>query len=150
MLQRERERERETERKEMTPKFYKYNSLFIRTNYLKFLQISWTDPRDTTNPPPPKKIKIWFISNISWSCIDTCWFYFHSKICLLINLHSHILRLRGSAAACLLRLWVRIPPGAWPFVCSECCVFCQVEVSATSWSLVQRSSTDCGALLCVI
>jgi len=26
----------------------------------------------------------------------------------------------------------------------------QVEVSATSWSLVQRSPTDCGASLCVI
>jgi hypothetical protein len=29
---------------------------------------------------------------------------------------------RGSAAACLLGSWVRIPPGAWMFVCSECCV----------------------------
>jgi len=29
-------------------------------------------------------------------------------------------------------------------------VCCQVEVSATSLSLVQRSSTDCGASLCVI
>jgi len=29
-------------------------------------------------------------------------------------------------------------------------VCCQVEVSATSWSLVQRSTTDCDALLCVI
>ena len=28
-----------------------------------------------------------------------------------------------------LRLWVRIPPRAWMFVCCECC---QVEVSATS------------------
>jgi len=27
-------------------------------------------------------------------------------------------------------------------------VCCQVEVSATSWSLVQRSPTDCGASLC--
>ena len=27
---------------------------------------------------------------------------------------------------------------------------CQVEVSVTDWSLVQRSPTDCGALLCVI
>ena len=27
---------------------------------------------------------------------------------------------------------------------------CQVEVSATSWSLIQRSPTDCGASLCVI
>ena len=29
-------------------------------------------------------------------------------------------------------------------------VCCQVEVSATNWSLVQRSSTDCGASLSVI
>jgi hypothetical protein len=35
------------------------------------------------------------------------------------------------------------------FVCCECCC-CQVEVSATSWSLVQRILTDCGASLCVI
>jgi len=27
---------------------------------------------------------------------------------------------RRSTAACLLRLWVRIPPGAWIFVCCEC------------------------------
>jgi hypothetical protein len=33
------------------------------------------------------------------------------------------------------------------FVCCECC---QVGVSATSQSLVQRSPTDCGASLCVI
>ena len=29
---------------------------------------------------------------------------------------------RRSAAACLLRSWARIPPGAWTFVCCECCV----------------------------
>jgi len=48
----------------------------------------------------------------------------------------------GSAAARLLRLWVWIPSGG-----RDVCVFClccQVEVSATSWSLVQRSLTDCG------
>jgi len=33
--------------------------------------------------------------------------------------HYTVLR---SSAACLLRLWVRIPPEAWMFVCSECCV----------------------------
>ena len=27
-----------------------------------------------------------------------------------------------SAAASLLRFWVRIPPGAWMFFCCECCV----------------------------
>jgi hypothetical protein len=31
-------------------------------------------------------------------------------------------RRRRSAAARLLRLWFRIPPGAWMFVCCECCV----------------------------
>ena len=29
---------------------------------------------------------------------------------------------RRSAAARLLRLWVRIPAGSWMFVCCECCV----------------------------
>jgi hypothetical protein len=29
---------------------------------------------------------------------------------------------RSSASAHLLRLWVRIPPEAWVFVCCECCV----------------------------
>ena len=29
---------------------------------------------------------------------------------------------RRSSAARLLRLWVRIPPGTWMFVCCECCV----------------------------
>jgi hypothetical protein len=29
-------------------------------------------------------------------------------------------------------------------------VCCEIEVSANSWSLVQRSPTDCGASLCVI
>jgi len=53
---------------------------------------------------------------------------------------------RRSAAARLLRFWVLIPPGAWTFVC---CVCCHVEVSATSWWLVQRSPTDCGPS-CVI
>ena len=102
-----------------------------------------------------------------------------------------VLRHRSTAAR-LLRLWVRIPPEAWMFVCCkccvlsgrglcdgliirsedsyrlwrvavcdqvtsswiyvswECCVCCQVEVSATEWSLVQRSPTDCGASLCMI
>jgi len=53
-----------------------------------------------------------------------------------------------SAAARLLRSWVRIPRGhGCVSVVSVVC--CQVEVSATSWSLVQRSPTDCGAS-CVI
>jgi hypothetical protein len=48
----------------------------------------------------------------------------------------------GSAAARLLGLWVRIPPrhGCLSLVSVVCC---QVEVSATGWSLVQRSPTEC-------
>ena len=55
------------------------------------------------------------------------------------------LRLRSTAAR-LLRSWVRIPlgHGCLSVVC------CQLEVSATSWSFVQRSPTDCGVSLCVI
>jgi hypothetical protein len=53
----------------------------------------------------------------------------------------------SSKAARLLRSCVRIPPVAWMFIC---CVCCQVEVSATSWSLVQRSPINSGASLCVI
>ena len=52
---------------------------------------------------------------------------------------------RGCAADRLLGLRVRIPPGAWMSVCCECC---QVKVSATGRSLVQRSPTDCGVSLC--
>jgi hypothetical protein len=40
------------------------------------------------------------------------------------------------------------PQAAHLSVVSVMC--CQVEVYATSWSLVQRSPTDCGASLCVI
>ena len=49
---------------------------------------------------------------------------------------------RRSAAARLLRLWVRIPlrHGCLSVVSVVCC---QVEVSETSWSLIQRSHTDC-------
>jgi len=57
---------------------------------------------------------------------------------------------RRFAAARLLRMCVRIPPGTWIFVCCDFCVCCQVEVSSTSWSLVQRSLTECGASLCAI
>jgi hypothetical protein len=55
---------------------------------------------------------------------------------------------RRSAVVRLLRWWVWIPLVAWMFVVGVVC--CQVEVSATSWSLLQRSPADCGASLCVI
>jgi hypothetical protein len=57
---------------------------------------------------------------------------------------------RGSAAARLLGLWVSNPNGGMD-VCLLWVVCCQVEVSATSWSLVQRSPTDSGgSQMCMI
>ena len=47
-------------------------------------------------------------------------------VCSYICVHGRSQWLRGlrrrSAAARLLRLWFRIPPGAWMFICCECCV----------------------------
>jgi hypothetical protein len=54
--------------------------------------------------------------------------------------------MRGCAAARLLGLWVRIPPGAWMSVVSV--VWYQVEISASGCSLVQRRPTDCGVSEC--
>jgi len=49
---------------------------------------------------------------------------------------------RGFAATRLLRLWVRMPLGHGCLsVVSIVC--CQVEVSASGWSLIQRSPTEC-------
>jgi hypothetical protein len=75
--------------------------------------------------------------------------YIYGALCKARNLNvlyiwtcgsqwPHSLR-RRSTAARLLRSWVWIPPGAWMFVC---CVCCQVDVSATSLSLVQGNPTD--------
>jgi hypothetical protein len=50
---------------------------------------------------------------------------------------------RGPAAARLLGLRVRIPPGKWILSLVNV-VYCQVEASALGWSRVQRSSTECG------
>jgi len=50
----------------------------------------------------------------------------------------------GSAAPLLLGLQVRIPPVAW-IICLVCC---QVDVSASGWSLAQRSPTKSGVFEC--
>ena len=69
--------------------------------------------------------------------LSHCFWFYRTKMQYCRSQWPRGLR-RRSAAARLLRLWVRI------VVC------CQVEVSATGWSLVQRSPTDCDASLCVI
>jgi hypothetical protein len=74
--------------------------------------------------------------------------YLKSRIFYPVNFLSYCtlcsLR-RRSAAARLLRLWVRIPPGAWMFVCYVCCV-----LSGRGLCDELIPPTDCGASLCVI
>jgi hypothetical protein len=76
---------------------------------------------------------------------------------LLKNTYSTILLLhssqwprglrRGSAAARLLELWVRILAEAWCLsVVSVVC--CQVKFSASGWSLIQRSPIERGVSEC--
>jgi hypothetical protein len=52
---------------------------------------------------------------------------------------------RGSAAACLLGLWVRILSGHGCLSVVGV-VFCQVEVSAWGWSQVRSSYTECSCV----
>ena len=53
----------------------------------------------------------------------------------------------GLGADRLLGLRVRIPAGALMSVSSVCC---QMEVSATGWSLVQRNPAECGLSVSVM
>jgi hypothetical protein len=80
------------------------------------------------------------IKNIQHKEIDTLWFFNSQTFCLKSHEQLLILSLfyirntptksrtqrprglrRGSAAAPLLGLWVRIPPRVWMFVSAECC-----------------------------
>ena len=48
--------------------------------------------------------------------------FIYSLLTVLAGPSGRAVLKRRSAAVRLLRLWVRIPPGAWMFVCIECCV----------------------------
>jgi hypothetical protein len=82
-----------------------------------------------------------------WHYMSVCICWYKLFIYVTTNLLScyKVKRLwpRGlrsrSAAARLLGLWVRIPPGAWMFVCCECCVLsgrglCEGLISCTEES----------------
>jgi hypothetical protein len=50
---------------------------------------------------------------------------------------------RGSAISRLLGLWVQIPPERNGCLSLVSIVYCQIQVSASVWSLIQRSTTEC-------
>jgi hypothetical protein len=108
--------------------------------------LSWLDSNPTTTTDKQEytknKLCIIFFTRLLRLCC--------TKLFMLIwidSCRSQWLRglRRRSAAARLLRSWVGIPlrHGCLSVVSVVCC---QVEVSATSWSLVQRSPTDCSSL----
>ena len=72
--------------------------------------------------PGPTPTEVWLSLVLSLSIAS----YLYNAVCR--SQWPRGLRSR-SAAAPLLRLWVRIPPGTWSVVSVVCC---QVEVSATS------------------
>jgi hypothetical protein len=109
----------------------------VEVGFTKYLS-SWM----YTQLPKLKKIKNWdlshFISLFYLKFILNC--KFNDVIKRVIEFSNTFLRL-GSAAACLLGLWVRIRPGALISVVCGCCVSSGRSL-ASNWSLVQRSSTE--------
>ena len=57
---------------------------------------------------------------------------------------------RRSAAARLLRLWVRIPPGSWRFVCCECCVLSDRGLCDELITLPEEFYSVCCVVLCAL
>ena len=66
-------------------------------------------------------IKYFELNNIMPSTNLICFYFYHEYNSYCRSRWPRGLR-RRSAATRLLRSWVRIPPGAWMFVCCECCV----------------------------
>jgi hypothetical protein len=72
--------------------------------------------------------------------------YFRSLIIIVPTRWPCGQRRRPMATRVLgLRVW--IPLEVRMFVCCECCVLLQVEISATGWSLVVGSPTDCECVI---
>jgi hypothetical protein len=81
-----------------------------------------------------RHVRVCLVTSYSaWQSTEQLWntfeilIHYHQKI--IIKARGHVRRYqwpRGlrhrSAAARLLRSWFRIPPGAWMYICCECCV----------------------------
>ena len=95
--------------------------------------------------------KVEFLTLESMPVHCTCWMFGHPKHAIYdVTYRSQWPRglMRGSAAARLLGLWVRIPPERHGYLSVVSVACCQVEVSVSGWSLVQRSPTECGVSEC--
>ena len=64
--------------------------------------------------------RLWGVHEFGWG--KKLQLYFHKPLTEISRSQWPRGLRRRSTAVRLLRLWVRIPPGAWMFVCCECCV----------------------------
>jgi hypothetical protein len=58
--------------------------------------------------------------SIHWNSSSSFWMSLSNIFTFILVNFATLSNLSKSAAARLLRLWVRIPAGAWMFVCCEC------------------------------
>ena len=84
----------------------------------------WCDNNSDTEDDPKAIIQnMLCCGNIKIYCAMRVWIERYSTLCSDGMIRLNGARMRWSAAARLLRGWVRIPPGAWIFFfCCECCV----------------------------
>jgi hypothetical protein len=133
-------------------------TIILKTSILRFLKNSqiFQSWKRMSLLLYPFNARISKLTNL-WSAKDNWWKATIGSYPPQISSHSYMARrsqwLRGlrsgSVVARLLVLRVRLPPGS-AYLSLVSVVWCQVEDSATSRSLVQRNPTECNVSLYVI
>ena len=102
---------------------FTYSQHVIRTNINGNVEQPFMVRGHLKNSKPCAGRKLMFIS-VSYLLRENLLHIKRLKLLLIHQCRSQWPRglRRRSSAARLLRLWVQIPPGAWMFVCCECCV----------------------------
>jgi hypothetical protein len=126
-----------------------------KLNWAVGLEWGWGSHTLTTTKPSPSFSCLW--SKQARNCgYTTARARYYARWCILPVAIRNVRRYqwprglrRWSTAVRLLRSWVRIPPGAWMFVCCVCCV---LSGRGLCDELITRPEgpTDCGASLSVI
>jgi len=101
---------------------------YLSNNGRKFKVMGWDNLCLSTFEPAvwhkhPLPCTLW-VRMLLQEILSAAFLFLHTLINTSISCRSQwpCGLMRSSAAARLLRSWVWIPPGAWMFVCCECCV----------------------------
>jgi hypothetical protein len=122
---------------------YIFQLLAIFCHMFNYFQLHVTKPH-CAKPRCARATLCAILLYTKFAHVDTNYVLAFSNVIWLLMCRSHWQRdLRsGSAAASLLGLRGRTPPGARMSLVNFVC--CWVVVSASGWSLVKRSATECG------